>query len=75
MEIRDEAQKEFIALAAHELRNPIQPILGISEILHSKNEYSKNNEYLDVIVRNARKLHNLQKTDRMLQKLKNNHLN
>jgi signal transduction histidine kinase len=59
LEIRDEAQKEFIAIAAHELRNPIQPILGISEILHSKTEYSKNNEYLDVIVRNARKLHKL----------------
>jgi signal transduction histidine kinase len=59
LEIRDEAQKEFIAIAAHELRNPIQPILGISEILHSKMDYSKNNEYLDVIVRNARKLHKL----------------
>ncbi|MGN6709349.1 MAG: sensor histidine kinase [Candidatus Nitrosocosmicus sp.] len=59
LEIRDEAQKEFIAIAAHELRNPIQPILGVSEILHSKDEYSKNSEYLDVIVRNARKLHKL----------------
>ena len=59
MEIRDEAQKEFIAIAAHELRNPIQPILGISEILHSKSENSKNNEYLKVIVRNAKKLKQL----------------
>ncbi|MGN6622638.1 MAG: sensor histidine kinase [Candidatus Nitrosocosmicus sp.] len=59
LEIRDEAQKEFIAIAAHELHNPIQPILGVSEILHSKDEYSKNSEYLDVIVRNARKLHKL----------------
>jgi two-component system sensor histidine kinase VicK len=59
LEIRDEAQKEFIAIAAHELRNPIQPILGISEILHSKDEYSTNREHLEVIVRNARKLHKL----------------
>jgi len=59
LEIRDEAQKEFIAIAAHELRNPIQPILGISEILHSKAEYSTNREHLEVIVRNARKLHKL----------------
>jgi len=59
LEIRDEAQKEFIAIAAHELRNPIQPILGISEILHSKAEYSTNREQLEVIVRNARKLHKL----------------
>jgi len=34
--IREEAQKEFIAVAAHELRNPIQPIRGLSQILHSK---------------------------------------
>src|SRR6185437_4439071 len=59
LEIRDEAQKEFIAIAAHELRNPIQPILGISEILHSKAEYSTNREHLEVIVRNARKLHKI----------------
>ncbi|MGN6822499.1 MAG: histidine kinase dimerization/phospho-acceptor domain-containing protein [Candidatus Nitrosocosmicus sp.] len=59
LEIRDEAQKEFIAIAAHELHNPIQPILDVSEILHSKDEYPKNSEYLDVIVRNARKLHKL----------------
>ena len=26
-------QKEFIGIAAHELRNPIQPILGLAEIL------------------------------------------
>ncbi len=59
LEIRDEAQKEFISIAAHELRNPIQPILGISEILHSKSEISKNNEYLKVIFRNAKKLKQL----------------
>ena len=27
---------EFINVAAHELRTPIQPILGMTEILHSK---------------------------------------
>ena len=29
-------QKEFIDVAAHELRTPIQPILGLTEILRSK---------------------------------------
>jgi two-component system sensor histidine kinase VicK len=29
-------QKEFINIAAHELRTPIQPILGLSQILQSK---------------------------------------
>ncbi len=28
-------QKDFIHIAAHELRNPIQPILAISEMLKS----------------------------------------
>jgi two-component system sensor histidine kinase VicK len=59
LKLRDEAQKEFIDIAAHELRSPIQPILGISEILHSKSGGSDNSEYLAVIVRNAKKLHRL----------------
>jgi signal transduction histidine kinase len=29
-------QKEFINVAAHELRTPVQPILGLSDVLISK---------------------------------------
>ena len=29
-------QEEFINVAAHELRTPIQPILGLADILRSK---------------------------------------
>jgi signal transduction histidine kinase len=29
----DKMQKEFINIAAHELRNPIQPVLSITEVL------------------------------------------
>ena len=32
----DRMQKEFIDIAAHELRTPIQPILGLSEVLLSR---------------------------------------
>ena len=32
----DKMQKEFINVAAHELRTPIVPILGLSEILRSR---------------------------------------
>ena len=28
-------QNDFIKIAAHELRNPIQPILGLSQIVKS----------------------------------------
>jgi two-component system sensor histidine kinase VicK len=31
--IRSKAQQEFINIAAHELRTPIQPILGLSDVL------------------------------------------
>ena len=56
--IQNMAQKEFINIAAHELRTPIQPILGLSEIL-SPMASEKNKEYIDVIIRNARRLKRL----------------
>jgi len=56
--IQNMAQKEFINIAAHELRTPIQPILGLSEIL-SPIAGKKNKEYIDVIIRNAKKLKRL----------------
>jgi signal transduction histidine kinase len=34
-------QKEFINIAAHELRNPIQPILGLTEIVRKNEKDSK----------------------------------
>jgi len=33
LEAQERAQREFINIAAHELRTPIQPILGLSEII------------------------------------------
>jgi two-component system, OmpR family, sensor histidine kinase VicK len=58
----DQIQKEFINIAAHELRTPIQPILGLSQILQSKMKNNNNVEYqelLDPIVRNAKRLKEL----------------
>jgi signal transduction histidine kinase len=58
-------QREFINNAAHELRTPIQPILGITEILRSGenpeeiDDKQKLNESLDTILRNARRLSDL----------------
>jgi signal transduction histidine kinase len=54
-------QKEFINIAAHELRTPTQPILGLSEILLTENgnrEQSKK-ELLYVIYKNAQRLKQL----------------
>src|SRR6266704_5354766 len=52
-------QKEFIDIAAHELKTPIQPILGLAEILHSQIKDVKQKELLDTIYRNAKRLNRL----------------
>ncbi len=56
----DKIKDEFINVAAHELRTPIQPILGLADVLRSKLQHGKQeNEYLDVIIRNAKRLQRL----------------
>jgi two-component system, OmpR family, sensor histidine kinase VicK len=60
LKIHDKMQKEFINVAAHELRTPVQPILGLSEVLL----YKKGNieDYFDLITainRNAKRLQHL----------------
>ncbi|HZI71343.1 MAG TPA: ATP-binding protein, partial [Nitrososphaeraceae archaeon] len=70
LKIHDKMQKEFINVAAHELRTPIQPILGLAEVLRSKkdegrreeDDKQKNDEellLLDTIIRNAKRLQRL----------------
>jgi two-component system sensor histidine kinase VicK len=36
LKTHDKMQEEFINIAAHELRTPIQPILGLTEVMRSK---------------------------------------
>jgi len=60
LKINDKMQKEFINIAAHELRTPIQPILSLSQILQSDiGNNTKEQEFLDAIVRNAKRLQRL----------------
>jgi signal transduction histidine kinase len=62
LKYKDRLKDEFINVAAHELRNPIQPILGLSENIRygRRRENSKlcieDEKYLDIIIRNARRL-------------------
>jgi signal transduction histidine kinase len=60
----DKMKDEFINIAAHELRTPIQPILGLTQFLLSKTKNIRDHELLDVVVRNAKRL--LRLTDEIL---------
>jgi hypothetical protein len=65
IKLHDKMQNEFINIAAHELRTPIQPILSMSQILRKKYEGTK--EQIDpvlIITRNAHRLKQL--TDNIL---------
>ena len=55
--VHDKLQREFINIAAHELRTPLQPILGLSQILES--QFGERSEEMKVIARNARRLERL----------------
>src|SRR5919107_1574184 len=59
----DRLQREFINIAAHELRTPIQPIIGMAELIESalqeKKDASIKPEAIEMIARNARRLHRL----------------
>jgi signal transduction histidine kinase len=60
---RERMKDEFINVAAHEMRTPVQPILGLSELLKSKRRGNKvavsdreEDELLDMIISNAKRL-------------------
>jgi len=49
-------QKEFINIAAHELRTPIQPILGLSQVLELDINNKERTQIVETISRNAKRL-------------------
>ena len=54
-----ECRQEFINIAAHELRTPIQPIISLTEVLQSQIKDVKQQELLEVTIRNAKRLQRL----------------
>ena len=61
---KDRLKDEFINIAAHELRTPIQPILGLSEILLRSRKVNgktdtEGEQSLEAIIRNSKRLFRL----------------
>jgi signal transduction histidine kinase len=82
LEFHDTVQREFINVAAHELRTPIQPILALTGILRSKINDTEQRQFLDIVFRNAKRLHRLTddildvtRIESQLLYLKKEHLN
>src|SRR5918994_2761431 len=65
---------EFINISSHELRTPIQPILGLADQVHSKVN-GEEQEYMEIIVRNARRLQRLTQNILDVTKIENHSLN
>jgi two-component system sensor histidine kinase VicK len=75
LEGNEKAMKEFINIAAHELRTPLQPILGLSEMLHSaRADPQEHKKLVEIIVRNAYKLENLAENILDITRIESGHL-
>jgi signal transduction histidine kinase len=62
LKVHDKMQKEFINVAAHEIKTPIQPIIALSELLQQEEgitNIEKNKQFLDIIFRNSKRLKQL----------------
>ena len=60
LKCRDQLKDEFINVAVHELRTPIQPILGLCELLRGREtNIEKDEEILNVIIRNSKRIKKL----------------
>jgi two-component system, OmpR family, sensor histidine kinase VicK len=65
LQAHDLMQKEFINVAAHELRTPIQPILGAANLLESEFQRTKKDKVeltyreVELLIRNANRLERL----------------
>jgi signal transduction histidine kinase len=65
LKVHANLQREFVNIAAHELRTPVMPILGITDLLESKFRHDDSDEItlkrddFEIISRNSRRLERL----------------
>jgi signal transduction histidine kinase len=80
-EDHEKTQKEFINIAAHELRTPIQPLVGIAEMLGAKLRDDSTESIpitrpeIEIIVRNANRLMNLSSDILAVSRIESSSLN
>ncbi|TVP39998.1 sensor histidine kinase [Candidatus Nitrosocosmicus arcticus] len=59
LQSNERVQKEFLDIIAHELRSPIQPIIGLTEYVKGKLKDKKQIELLDSVITSGQKLNTL----------------
>lgn len=74
LKANDKMQKDFVNIAAHELRTPIQPVLGMSRILQNRIKGEEESQMIDMIVRNAKRLQQLTENILDITKIETNSL-
>src|SRR5574340_695380 len=75
LEIQDKMQKEFINVAAHELRTPIQPIIGLAEALRcKKGDISSQTHLIDIIIKSGKRLQRVSENILDVTKIESNTL-
>mgnify|MGYP003288747938 CR=1 FL=1 len=55
----EKTKSAFINIVAHEFRNPVQPIIGLADVMYSKVKDEEDRELLEIIMRNANRLKRL----------------
>jgi signal transduction histidine kinase len=57
LKTQDKMQREFVDIVAHELRTPLQSILGLTEIVKGRTKEIENRELLKTVTENGARLH------------------
>lgn len=59
LQSHEKSQKKYIDIIAHELRSPIQPIIGLTEYVKEKTKDKEQIELLDSVIASGQKLNTL----------------
>jgi signal transduction histidine kinase len=80
LEEHDKLQQEFVNIAAHELRTPVQPLLGVAETMQltmketGENHIVLSKEEVDMLARNSKRLERLTQNILDVTRIENNKL-